>query len=163
MRLERAIPVPTNPRPLLAGFAAELILRAFHEASRGSHQVLTNCGPLARAKSRKDTADALRFIRARTDWSRVDLEKRLRVWGSPAPPFEVRSEFICSFEWACSVLGLNPDEVRRHGPPFGDARTFRPAGGLSNWRMWRANRGKKHPLYRDARPALEMQEQPVGA
>jgi hypothetical protein len=147
--LSRRVPVPITTRPLLRGFAAECILRAFAEAVRGSRPVLENCGPEARRKSRKDAADAIRWIRTRSRWTNVPPERRLARWGSPAPPCEARIEYVSSFSWCCELLDLNEETIRRDGPPFVGGRTFRPSGGLANWRKWRADRGQKHVIYRD--------------
>lgn len=140
--------VPNVRRPLLAGMAAELLCRGFHEAQKGSVQVIANSSPPAIAESRKNTADAIHWIRARSNWTSIPIEKRLAAWGSPAPPMEVRAEYYCSFSWSCEILGLDEEKVRREGPPFQDVRSFRTQGGLANWRQWRANRGLPDPVYR---------------
>ena len=129
MRQEYLVPVPRRPRPLLSGLAAELILRAFHEA--------------ARTRSRKDAAAAILWIRARSRWTDIPLERRLACWGAPAPPREIRQEYALSFSWACEIAGLDEDQIRKNGPPWGDSRTNRPVGGLLNWRFWRETRGQR--------------------
>lgn len=139
---------PSGRRPLLIGLAGECLLRAFHEAAKGSCQVLAHSSDVAIRTSRRDAARSLKWIRLKSDWTTVPLERRLEVWGSPAPPPDVRAEYFLSFSWCCEILGLDENEIRRSGPPFAGKRTFRPLGGISNWRHWRENRGLPDPMYR---------------
>ncbi len=77
---------------------------AFHDAQLRRNGELT---PLAQ--------EALDWISARTDWTRIPIEKRMKAWGAPAPPPEIRSELYDSFDFACSVIGEDPDVVRTNG------------------------------------------------
>ena len=146
-------PVPRHERPLLAGLAAEMIAQSFHVAQRGDTgaQNFERLTPAERRYSRLASAHALRWIRARTNWTRIPLEKRLRAWGSPAPPREVRDEYAGSFDWCCELLNLDPDGTRRNGCPVRPDHKSRwlIRGGLSDWRQWRATRGGAHPVYRE--------------
>lgn len=130
---EKQVPVPIQNLPLLAGFAFQMITQAVHEAQR--------------ARNRDTAACAIRWLRARTDWTRIPIERRIAAWGSPAPPREAILELPLTFEWCCSVLGVNPEDTRRHGPPYreNNRRFYLWRGGLANWREWRENRGQKHP------------------
>ncbi len=134
-RQEHLIPVPRRVLPLLAGFAFASVAQAVHEAQRGD---------------RNTAACALRWLRARTDWTRIPLDRRIAVWGSPAPPLEVREEFIGSFEWCCGLLGIDPKDTRKNGLPYREAnlRFYLWRGGTANWRLWRQNRPRKDVKHR---------------
>jgi len=54
-----------------------------------------------------EALNAVTWLEGRTDWTR-----RSDV---PPPPPELRRQHILSFEWSCSLLGLDPDYLREHG------------------------------------------------
>lgn len=135
MQYDRCIPVPRRVLPLLSGFAFQMIAQAVHEAQRGD---------------RLTAACAIRWLRARTDWSRIPAERRVAAWGSIAPSQEARDELPLTFEWCCQILGIDPEDTRKNGPPYREAnlRFYLWKGGLADWRLWRESRRHKRPLTR---------------
>jgi len=61
--------------------------------------------------------EAREWIEFRSNWTRVPLQKRLEVWGQPAPPPDVRTEYPGTFDWACAWLSEDCDHVREFGLP----------------------------------------------
>jgi hypothetical protein len=133
LRITDAIlPAERDARPALSTMAFWMLIHALHDASRCSN--------------RRVASNAVRWIRARTDWTRIALAKRMERWGAPAPPVDVRTEHVLSFEWCCGLLNLNPERIREHGLPTTMHHKWLPdAGGLSSWRTWRSNRPKPSP------------------
>jgi hypothetical protein len=131
------VPAERATRPALTVMAFWLLIHAFHDASQ--------------CRNRLVASHALRWIRAQTDWTRVPLSIRMERWGAPAPPADVRSEYVMSFSWCCSVLSLDEEQTRRHGLPISDAslhcRWLPDASGLSQWRTWHQNRPKPLPRH----------------
>jgi hypothetical protein len=89
-------------------------------------------------------AHSLRWIRARLNWGKIPIQKRLATWGVPGPPEHIRREYPGSFSWACEVACLDEDEIRRRGLDFAKGKhSWLPkCGGLARWREWRAHRPK---------------------
>ena len=61
--------------------------------------------------------EAMSFIETKTDWTAIPLAERLRRWGCPAPPAELRREHYLSFDFCARALDLDPEQVRRDGLP----------------------------------------------
>jgi hypothetical protein len=76
-------------------FARRLIESAMHDALE-----CRDGRPTERA------LESWEWLTARTDWT-------LRA--GPIPPADTRQQFYGSFEWACRVLGEDPDRVRAQG------------------------------------------------
>jgi hypothetical protein len=86
--------------PRLTGYPTQLFCRRLIES--GFHDAL-------QTRSGRPTSialDAYEWLSAQTDWTR---------YGIAAPPPELRREHYCSFEWAVSWLGEDPEKVRRQG------------------------------------------------
>lgn len=124
--------IPTHRRPLLAGLCARVLEIAYYDCQHSTN--------------RTTVAHSLRFIRFRSDWTRVSLKKRLERWGSPGPSAEARAEFVLTHDYCCSVLNLDPEKTRRTGLPVTSKHSQLPHGGLSDWRKWRAARMAKKRL-----------------
>jgi len=138
--------VPRRERTALSGLAAAALCEGFRAAQCfGCWEGHSGQNQLKAFNARRDAAHALRWIRTRSRWTDIDLDKRLRSWGSPAPPKSVRSEYVLSFSWCCEILGLHEAETRRSGLPIRDSYSTRPHGGLANWRRWRSERGIPRP------------------
>jgi hypothetical protein len=90
------------------------------------------------ASRRQRACEAIRWLRL---GGRLDPTKR----GIPLPP-ELKSEYIASMDWACSVLSVDARQIAWNG------LHSIPGSGLRNWRCWRgernANRIKKLALIR---------------
>jgi hypothetical protein len=98
--------------------------------------------------NRENAAIAIRFIRARTDWSFIPLSRRLAVWGVAGPPVEVRNEgWPLTFEHCARLLGWNPEQLRQQGIPIttsvSELHHWAGTGGLRDWRRWRAERWER--------------------
>lgn len=120
------LPVPQRTPPALATLALVTLAYGLRDAQR--------------CRNRLTAANALRWLRARSNWTKVPLAKRLAKWGTPGPPSDVRSEYVLSFSWCCQVLDLDEEQVRQHGLPVAMGQTWVPRGGLSDWRTWRQHR-----------------------
>jgi hypothetical protein len=132
--------------------AKELARPAFHYSELVTHKVESR-PPLqllafylvsqafkdARGTNRIEAASAIRWLRLRSDYSRV-----VRATGRPIPA-DIRTEYTCQFEWCCVCLEWDPDQVRYSGMPIPDVgsarlRGWSHQGGLKDWRRWRTER-----------------------
>jgi hypothetical protein len=139
IRLTDAIvPAHRGTRPALVSLAIALIGSAFHDACK--------------SRDRMVAAHSLRWLRRRTDWTRLPLDARMKTWGKPAPDVDARNGHALSFEWACQVADLNPDTVRRNGLQWHQHQPWHVRGGLSEWRTWRQTR---------PRPAARRRYEPM--
>ncbi|HTR24431.1 MAG TPA: hypothetical protein VMI10_10635 [Terriglobales bacterium] len=142
-----------------------MIAQSFHTAQRGdvALQNFDRIGPGGRRNSRLAAAHAIRWLRARTNWTHIPIERRLRAWGAPAPPREVRDEYPLTFSWCCEILNINEDKTRENGAPFRSTHSGKwfARGGLLQWREWRAQRGQKHAVYRDRPCGANRLESPA--
>lgn len=121
----RTAAISINACPALLNCRAAITL-AFREAEQCKHGRPTQLA-----------LDAVDWIMARTDWTKIGIERRLECWNSPAPPIEVRREFEGTFDWCCQWLSEDPDTVREHGllDPFAKARQ----GGLKQiYEKWKS-------------------------
>jgi hypothetical protein len=124
----------TEPRPPLQLLAFQLIQLAFKDA---------------RSTNRIEAACALRWLRLRSDYSR--MVRALRGTASA----DIKTAFVFQFDWACHLLDWDPETVRREGMPIDDSGTAKlhrwsGGGGLASWRRWRDERRRAQQL-QDAR------------
>ena len=105
----------------------------------------------ARGTNRTEAASAIRWLRLRSDYSRV-----VRAMHCTADA-EIKTAFVFQFDWAAHLLDCDPDVVRREGLPIRSDGTAKlhgwcDHGGLRNWRQWREARRQAQALL-DARAA----------
>jgi hypothetical protein len=122
--------IPTHHRPLIAGLAGRMLALAYYEAQYGASSHLDPSAKLQQC--RQVSAAAIRWIRARTDWTRIPLDKGMALWNSPAPPFDLRADFALSRDWCCRLLDLDPTErlaiMARQAPAEGcNSTTWSPS------------------------------------
>ena len=101
----QSVPGREHPLPIL-WLAREMIHQGFRDTIR-----------MRNGRPTEDAQLALAWLTERSNWTRIPLENRMRRWGQPAPPPELRREFALTFEWCCELLNENPDHVRAHGLP----------------------------------------------
>ena len=109
-----------------------------------AHRLLQSAIRDAATGDRVEAAHALRWLRARTDWTRLPLAVRMERWGAPVPSPEARAQFVLSADWCLQVLGW-PRSVLTNGLPVARASTrdvfgWGKYGGLRCWRLWRSQR-----------------------
>jgi len=135
-----------KPRPPLQRLAFTLIQLAFRDC---------------RSLNRQHAADGLRWIRMKSDWTALPITTRLERWGTCAPPPDVRTGFVLSFDFCCGLLDWDPDQVRKSGVPIPNRGTaalhdWVGHGGLSSWREWREQR-RIAQAEREAREARRVE------
>jgi len=98
--------IRANPALLMLRLTIELALR--------------DCLRTHEGRPTQEALDAAIWVEARTDWTR-----RPR----PIPPEAIRGEIVFSFEWCCSLLNLDAEDIRQHGLP-------RLSGFAHNSKQW---------------------------
>jgi|GEM_PF-1281146 len=69
-------------------------------------QALRDCLRTHGGQPTADARDAFEWLNQDLDWTR----KRGLI-----PPPDARLEFVFSFSWCCSLLDLDPEDIRQHG------------------------------------------------
>jgi len=81
---------------------------------------LRDCLRTHEGRPTQEALDAAIWVEARTDWTRRP---------GPIPPEAIRGEIVFSFEWCCSLLNLDAEDIRQHGLP-------RLSGFAHNSKQW---------------------------
>lgn len=118
-----------RPLPVL-WLAREMVHQAFRDAIK-----------MCDGRPTADAQFALGWITTHSNWTRIPLKDRMRRWGQPAPPLELRDEYALTFEWCCQVLNEDPDHVRAHGLPRPVCRD--KVASTHRWNRARVRRSSK--------------------